>query len=274
MSRLSSRFAELKTRNQKALIPYIVAGDPDASMTLNFMHTLVTAGASVIELGMPFSDPMADGSTIQAGHERALKNKVSCKTIFSLVKEFRDSDNHTPVVLMGYLNPVEIFGYAAFADAAAKAGVDALLIVDLPPEEADELKSALQEQNMDLIFLLAPTTTLERTKFIISRASGFLYYVSLKGVTGAGNLDLNEVNQHLSTIKKLTDLPVNVGFGIKDGKSAAQLSHFADGVVVGSKLVEQCALVNSDNESTQQQISDALHHILADIRKAMDEQSN
>lgn len=270
MSRLTPRFQELKAKNQKALVPYIVAGDPELSMTLIFMHDMVKAGASIIELGIPFSDPMADGPTIQAGHERALKNNVSCRDILALVAEFRGKDKSTPIVLMGYLNPIEIFGYEKFAKAAAKAGVDALLIVDLPPEEAAELKIFLQAQQIDLIFLIAPTTTQERIQLISSQASGFLYYVSLKGVTGAGNLDLEEVEQKISEIKSISNLPVNVGFGIKDGKSAAQIAKYADGVVVGSKLVEQCALLNSRKKPDKKAINLALQKTIADIRQAMD----
>ena len=270
MSRLTPRFQELKAKNQKALVPYIVAGDPELSLTLTFMHDMVKAGASIIELGIPFSDPMADGPTIQAGHERALKNNVSCRDILALVAEFREKDKGTPIVLMGYLNPVEIFGYQKFAKAAAKAGVDAVLLVDLPPEEATEFKAALQSYEIDLIFLIAPTTTPERIKLIASQASGFLYYVSLKGVTGAGNLDLKEVEQKISEIKSISTLPINVGFGIKDGKSAAKIAQYADGVVVGSKLVEQCALLNARKKPDKKQIVFNLQKTISEIRQAMD----
>jgi tryptophan synthase alpha chain len=263
-TRLATRFESLKAQNKKALIPYIVAGDPEISMTEDFMHALVESGASVIELGMPFSDPMADGPSNQLGHERALKNKISLDDVLQLVKNFREKDQETPVVLMGYLNPIEVYGYERFSQAAGKAGVDALLIVDLPPEEAADLKAEARKQNIDLIFLIAPTTTKERIALISSQASGFLYYVSLKGVTGAGHLDIDAVEKKLADIREVSKLPVNVGFGIKDGKSAAQLAKLADGVVVGSKLVDQCAL------EEKEKISSELTGILSEMRTAID----
>ncbi len=262
--RLSKRFEELKSQKRKALVPYIVAGDPEISMTLDFMVELVCKGASIIELGMPFSDPMADGPSNQLGHERALKHKLSTMDILNTVSAFRKQDNETPVVLMGYLNPVEVYGYEKFSRDAAEAGVDALLIVDLPPEEATELKACLKQHGLDLIFLIAPTTTKERIALINSQASGFLYYVSLKGVTGAGHLDVAEVEKKISEIRSVSKLPINVGFGIKDGKSAAQLSKVADGVVVGSKLVDQCA------SGSKESIQKALGSVLSEIRQAMD----
>lgn len=263
-ARLSKCFEQLKQEARKALVPYIVAGDPDPSMTVDFMHTMVKEGASIIELGVPFSDPMADGPSIQKGHERALAHKVSCKNILSMVEQFRKTDTSTPIVLMGYLNPIEIFGYQAFADAAKAAGVDALLIVDLPPEEAAELKQALNQLDIDLIFLIAPTTTKARIQLICEQASGFLYYVSLKGVTGAGNLDIDAVNASIEEIRKVSNLPINVGFGIKDGESAARLAQIADGVVVGSTLVDQCA--STDKKA----INESLASIIRDIRSALD----
>lgn len=269
MSRIAKRFQELKSQHKKALIPYVVAGDPDLDFTLVLMHQMVSAGASIIELGIPFSDPMADGPTIQLGHERALKNKVSLHDVLSLVKNFREQDLETPIVLMGYLNPFEIFGYEKFAAAASEAGVDALLIVDLPPEEASTFKLALTKNNMDLIFLIAPTTTKQRIALITQQASGFLYYVSLKGVTGAANIDIKEVQEKLSEIRSISQLPINVGFGIKDGQSAAQLSKFADGVVVGSKLVEQCDLRNYDGNIDKLKIANSISSILSDMHNAM-----
>lgn len=269
MSRIAKRFQELKAQNKKALIPYVVAGDPDLDFTLVLMHQMVKAGASLIELGIPFSDPMADGPSIQLGHERALENNVSCHDVLALVKSFRESDNETPIVLMGYLNPFEIFGYEKLANAASDAGVDALLIVDLPPEEASEFKQALSKKNIDLIFLIAPTTTKKRIALISQQASGFLYYVSLKGVTGAGNLDIKEVEEKIVEIRSISALPINVGFGIKDGQSAAQLSKFSDGVIIGSKLVEQCDSRNYDGNIDKIKIAHNICNILADIHSAM-----
>jgi len=271
MSRIAQRFKDLKAQNKKALIPYIVAGDPDLELTAVLMPALVKAGASIIELGIPFSDPMADGPSIQLGHERALKNKVSTRDVLALVKNFRKQDQTTPLVLMGYLNPFEIFGYEKFAQAAADAGVDALLIVDLPPEEASAFKEELVKKDIDLIFLIAPTTTQQRIELISQQASGFLYYVSLKGVTGAGNLDVKEVEEKISQIRKISKLPINVGFGIKDGKSAAQLSKFSDGVIVGSKLVDQCDLRNYDGNVDKIKIINQITEIVSEIHIAMNE---
>jgi len=270
MSRLSTRFDTLKSQGKKALIPYIVAGDPDLATSLELMHAMVEKGASVIEIGVPFSDPMAEGPSIQLAHERALVNQTSCRDIFKLVKQFREKDVDTPVLLMGYLNPFEIFGYQAVAESAHESGVDALLIVDLPPEEADELKAALDIYEIDLIFLISPTTTPRRLASIYQQASGFLYYVSLKGVTGAGHIDLNEVKTKIAEIKAVSDLPVNVGFGIKDTDSAAQLSKVADGVIVGSKIVEQCTFQDDQGNADSKRIIKSISTILSDMRSAID----
>jgi tryptophan synthase alpha chain len=269
MSRIANRFESLKAENKKALIPYIVAGDPDLDLTLVLMHEMVEAGASLIELGIPFSDPMADGPSIQLGHERALRNNTSTRDVLALVKSFREKDSLTPIVLMGYLNPFEIFGYEKFAIAASVAGVDALLVVDLPPEEATDFKAELNKKDIDLIFLIAPTTTKERIAIINKQASGFLYYVSLKGVTGAGNFDINEVEEKISEIRSISDLPITVGFGIKDGESAAQLSSFSDGVVVGSKLVDQCVLKNYDGNLDKIKVTQSITSILREMHSAM-----
>jgi len=269
MSRIAKRFKALKAQNKKSLIPYVVAGDPDLDFTQLLMHKMVEAGASIIELDIPFSDPMADGPSIQQGHERALKNNVSCRDVLALAKKFREQDKETPIVLMGYLNPFEVFGYEEFASAASDAGIDALLIVDLPPEEAGAFKAELSKKNIDLIFLIAPTTTKDRIALINKQASGFLYYVSLKGVTGAGNLDIKEVEQKISEIRTISQLPINVGFGIKDGESAAQLSRFSDGVIVGSKLVDQCDLRNYDGNIDKIKITENICTILAEMHSAM-----
>lgn len=262
MSRIQTCLQELKTKQQKALIPYIVAGDPDYATTLATMRAMVAAGASILELGVPFSDPMAEGPTIQKAHERALASGMCLARVFELVAEFRQTDNTTPVVLMGYANPVERMGYAAFADRASAAGVDGLLIVDIPVEESAGLNSELRRVGMDTIFLLAPTTTEERARKTCAMASGYLYYVSLKGVTGAGHLDTDEVAQKLAQFRAYTDLPLCVGFGIKDAASARAISEHAEGVVVGSALVERIAAQGS-------QAASAVAELIAEIRQAI-----
>lgn len=267
MSRLSQRFADLKSSNRKALVTYIVNGDPTPDITLNAMHALVKAGADVLELGVPFSDPMAEGPVIQKAHERALVHKTSLRGTLSLVKAFRKTDQQTPVVLMGYANPVERMGYEHFTTAAADAGVDGLLTVDLPPEEATDLHGLLQAQGLQCIFLLAPTSTDGRIKQVLELAGGFIYYVSLNGVTGASNLDVGSVEAKLIQIRENSGLPVMVGFGIKDGTSAKAVGRFADGVVVGSALVE----IMGNSALTAAQILDGLTTKVASIRTAIDE---
>lgn len=241
MGRIQACFEHLKGSGKKALIPYIVAGDPSLEETVQQMHALVKAGADIIELGVPFSDPMAEGPVIQLAHERALENKTRLVDVLELVAEFRQSDAQTPVVLMGYANPVEVMGYAAFAKKARKAGVDGLLTVDLPPEEAEELNVALAAEGVDTIFLIAPTTREDRLESICNGATGYLYYVSLKGVTGANSLDIVDVADKVAKIRKKTQLPIAVGFGIKDAVSAKAVAEVADGVVVGSVLVSYYA---------------------------------
>ncbi|MGQ7843553.1 tryptophan synthase subunit alpha [Granulosicoccus sp. 3-233] len=264
MTRIATRFSEASGR--KLLVPYITAGDPDLETTLALMHTLVKAGADVIELGVPFSDPMADGPVIQAACERALKNKVSLVQVMETVKRFRETDQDTAVVLMGYMNPVERLGYARFAELAAESGVDGVLTVDMPPEEAGDLVAELRKHDLDSIFLLSPTTPDARIERVSEMASGYIYYVSLKGVTGAANLDTAEVAGKVAHIQSLTGTPVAVGFGIRDADSAAAVSETADAVVVGSVLV---ALVGEHGAQP-----DVLHSKLFDIvngmRQAMD----
>lgn len=266
MSRITQRIQQLKSQGRKALIPYITAGDPAPQLTVPLAHALVQAGADIIELGVPFSDPMADGPVIQRASERALQHHVSLRQVLDMVKEFRKTDSHTPVVLMGYLNPVEIMGYGAFAEAAAQAGVDGVLTVDLPPEEADELLVALGRHAIDPIFLLAPTTSDERVQKICRVASGYVYYVSVKGVTGAGHLDTEAVAEKINHLRRLTDLPIGVGFGIKDGASAKAVSQVADGVVVGSALVGKIELNLKDQDAIVREVS----ALLASMRNAMD----
>ena len=267
MSRISQRLTQAKAAGKKILVAYVVNGDPYPEATLPAMHALVASGVDVIELGVPFSDPMAEGPVIQKGHERALAHNISLKGSIELVKQFRQTNSTTPVVLMGYANPVERFGYQAFAKAAAEAGVDGLLTVDLPPEEVSVLKQALDDVGLDNIFLLAPTTTVERARKIASHASGFLYYVSLKGVTGAGHLDVDAVKTKLSEFGKLTDLPMCVGFGIKDPQTAKAIAQLADGVVVGSVLVDK---MGEMADKSSQEITAALGNILGGIRQAID----
>jgi tryptophan synthase alpha chain len=266
VSRLKLRFAERKTAGRAALVPYVVAGDPGKDATVPLMHALVKAGADALELGVPFSDPSADGPVIQAGHERALAAGTTLKGVLAMVREFRKQDRDTPVVLMGYLNPVEAYGLEAFATAAAEAGVDGVLTVDMPPEEAEPLGSLLRAKGIDPIFLLAPTTDDARIRRITETASGFVYYVSLKGVTGAAQLDLEPVKQRLAKVRSLTSLPVGVGFGVRDAATAAALSQVADAVIVGSALVSRIA----EHRHDAAQMTAVLQDFVTSLRGAMD----
>ncbi len=268
MSRLVQVFEQLAERGKKALVPYVVAGDPGPQHTVALMHALVDSGADIIELGVPFSDPMAEGPTIQLAHERALEHHVSLTQVLAMVAEFRQCDSNTPVVLMGYTNPVERMGYSEFAERARAAGVDGLLTVDMPPEEAEETSRLLKDAGMDNIFLLAPTSSDQRIAKVAALASGYLYCVSLKGVTGAGNLDIDSVRAQMQRIRAKSELPVTVGFGIKDGASAAAIAPLCEGVVVGSALVDRLAKWDSAKD-TEQQIAEAVS-LIADIRKAID----
>jgi len=266
MSRIEKKFASLRATGRKALIPYVTAGDPVASVTVPLMHDMVKAGVDIIELGVPFSDPMADGPVIQKASERALVNSISLHDVFAMVKEFREVDPETPVVLMGYLNPIEVMGYDRFAEQANEAGVDGVLTVDLPPEEASEFVAELAKYDLDPIFLIAPTTTEARIEKLCTAARGFVYYVSVKGVTGAATLDTNAVVDKMMAIRKHTDLPVGVGFGIKDAESAVNIGAVADAIVVGSVLVSQADI----HQNAPDEISPAICAILADIRQALD----
>lgn len=266
MSRISECFKELQNQGRKALIPYVTAGDPDPQVTVPLMHALVKSGADILELGIPFSDPMADGPTIQLACERALLHGTRLADVLDMVAEFRQQDNTTPVVLMGYLNPIEIMGYAQFAERAAAAGVDGVLTVDLPPEEAGEFNILMQQSGIDVIYLLAPTTEETRIKQICEAGSGYVYYVSVKGVTGSSELNVDEVAEKLDVIRKYTDMPVGVGFGIRDDRSARAVSEVADGVIVGSVLVNKIA----ELATSQDQIPDAVAAITASMRQAMD----
>lgn len=266
MSRIADVFSVLRGQGRQALIPFVTAGDPNPDLTVPLMHAMVGAGADIIELGVPFSDPMADGPVIQRASERALEHKVSLHDVIAMVRRFRADDADTPVVLMGYLNPLEAMGYDAFAREAAKAGVDGVLTVDIPPEEADTFVPAMRMQGIDPIFLLAPTSKRARIERITATASGFVYYVSLKGVTGAGNLSLDNVRDKLAEIRACTDLPVGVGFGIKDAQTAAAMSGFADAVVVGSALVSKLEANLAQPERAVIEIA----ALLGEMRVAMD----
>ncbi len=244
MARIEKTFAGIQDR--AALIPYICAGDPNAETTLAVMHALVRHGADILELGIPFSDPMADGPVIQHASERALAAGMTLEKVLNIVAQFRQTDTSTPVVLMGYANPIEAMGRAIFAEAATKAGVDGVLIVDYPPEEYDEFGILLKSKQIDPIFLLAPTSTVERIQQVASIASGYLYYVSLRGVTGSAQLNIEEVEQRVKLIKQYANIPVGVGFGISDAQSAKRIASVADAVVIGSKLVDTMHQASND----------------------------
>jgi tryptophan synthase alpha chain len=267
MSRITERFAQLRDQGRKALIPYITAGDPQPWVTVPLMHALVKAGADIVELGVPFSDPMADGPVIQRATERALAHKISLAQVLAMVREFRVKDGTTPVVLMGYLNPVEVTGYERFACAAAEAGVDGVLTVDMPPEEAGDLVRVLRAHGLDTIFLLAPTSSEERIRRIAEAASGFIYYVSLRGVTGAAHLDMNEVAAKLKAIRARTRLPLGVGFGIGSPEAAAAMAGIADAVIVGSAIVKRM----EERVQQPEQILTDIPAFLAGLRAAMDQ---
>jgi tryptophan synthase alpha chain len=266
VSRLATRFAKLKAEGRAALVSYVAAGDPSKSATVPLMHALVQAGADTLELGVPFSDPSADGPVIQAAHERALAAGTTLRDVLTMVKEFRGTDQDTPVVLMGYLNPVEAFGAEAFAKAAAEAGVDGVLTVDMPPEEAEPLGHLLRAKGIDPIFLLAPTTDDARIRRITETASGFVYYVSLKGVTGAARLDLGAVRERLAKVRSLTTLPVGVGFGVRDAATAAALGEVADAVVVGSAIVSRMA----EHKGDAARMTASVQEFVRGLRQAMD----
>jgi tryptophan synthase alpha chain len=239
MSRIQTVFEKLRAENRKALIPFITAGDPEPASTVPLMRALVSGGADIIELGVPFSDPMADGPTIQRASERALTHGMSLRLVLQKVREFRQTDEDTPVVLMGYANPIEAFGIEAFVEAAASAGVDGVLVVDYPPEECAELATLLKHKGLDPIFLLAPTSGEVRFSEVAAMGSGYIYYVSLKGVTGAAHMDLDEVVKRIPDIRRKVGMPVGVGFGIRDGNMAARVATVADAVVIGSRIIEE-----------------------------------
>jgi len=266
VSRIQATFNRLLAASRTALIPYITAGDPHPSHTVGLMHALVEGGADIIELGVPFSDPMADGPTIQLACERALIHGTSLWNCCAMVAEFRKRDVKTPIVLMGYLNPIETRGLEAFCTLARDSGVDGVLIVDLAVEEAPEFAPKVRSFGLDLIFLLAPTSSDARIAAIVEQASGYLYYVSLKGVTGAASLDIDSVSAKLEQIRHHTQLPIAVGFGIRDAASAALVAAVADGVVVGSALVSQI----EKYQATPDVLPGLLKAKLAEMRTALD----
>jgi tryptophan synthase alpha chain len=264
MSRIQATFERLARERRKALIPYITAGDPKPAVTVPLMHALAHAGADVIELGVPFSDPMADGPVIQRSGERALKHRVGLDQVVGFVAEFRKTNAATPVVLMGYANPIEAMGTEAFAKAAARAGVDGVLVVDYPPEESEDFAAMLRAQGMDMIFLLAPTSTEGRIEQVARLASGYVYYVSLRGVTGARHLDLDDVSAKLPAIRGKTKLPIGVGFGIRDGETARAVARVADAVVIGSRMIQEM------EQATPETCVEKGAAFLKQIRGAMD----
>jgi tryptophan synthase alpha chain len=265
MSRIAARFASLARQGRKALVPFVTAGDPSPEAMVPVLHALVAAGADVIELGVPFSDPMADGPVIQRSSERALERGMRSERVFDMVREFRRKDAQTPVVLMGYLNPVEVRGADAYARAAAEAGVDGLLLVDLPPEEASVLRAGLNERGLELISLVAPTTSAARLPGLAASAQGYLYYVSFAGVTGAQISDVDDVANRVTHLRSLAKVPVLVGFGIKDAASVRAVAGAADGVVVGSALVEALSVATSPEDAAARASA-----FLAPLRQALD----
>jgi len=264
-SRIDQCFAKLRAENRSALIPFITAGDPHPEWTVSVMHSLVAGGADLLELGVPFSDPMADGPVIQEASERAIARGVSLRSVLGFTREFRNRDQVTPVVLMGYMNPVERYGYDQFVLDAASAGVDGILMVDCPPEEMDQFSAQLRQHGIHPICLVAPTTTPERIRLIAANASGYLYYVSFKGITGADRLDQRNIERPLEEIRRHTDLPVAVGFGIKNAETASQVAGVADAVVIGSALVKALSGAKSNEEAGRLAAG-----FLAPVRKAMD----
>jgi len=264
MSRIQSKFEVLRKQGRKALIPFFTAGDPNPKMTVPLMHALVEAGADVIELGVPFSDPMADGPVIQRASERALKHHVGLRDVLQMVADFRSKDTATPVVLMGYGNPIEAMGWENFAQRCAEVGVDGVLTVDFPPEESHDAFEHLQAHGIDPIFLIAPTTNEARIALVAKLARGYVYYVSLKGVTGAGNIDLTAISQKIPQLRKHISIPIGVGFGIRDAETARAVSALCDGVVVGSRIVQEI------ENSNEQQVLENVSRLVKELRIAID----
>jgi tryptophan synthase alpha chain len=265
MNRIDQRFAHLRAVARTALIPFVTAGDPGVEATVPVLHALVAAGADVLELGVPFSDPMADGPVIQLSSERALARKVGLRRVLEDVSTFRRTDAATPVVLMGYLNPVELYGLDRFATDAAAAGVDGVLLVDCPPEEAADVRAALAAQGLHQILLAAPTSDDERVRALLRDTGGYLYYVSFAGVTGAARLDLGTLGDRLAALRRDSTTPIAVGFGVRDADSARAIAGFADAVVIGSALVATLAESSSPEDAARR-----ARGFLAPIRAALD----
>jgi tryptophan synthase alpha chain len=264
MSRIQACFQALEKKKRKALIPYITAGDPHPSLTVPLMRGLVEAGADIIELGVPFSDPMADGPVIQRAGERALKHGVGLPLVLELVEKFRKTEQTTPIVLMGYANPVEAMGVQRFVAEAKRAGVDGVIVVDYPPEECEEFSTLAKKNGIDPVFLLAPTSTDRRIQEVGRVGSGYLYYVSLRGVTGAANIDLSDVAARIPKIRAATKLPIGVGFGIRDAESAVRVAQTADAVVIGSRIIQDIESGSADQAVAR------VKSFLMPIRKALD----
>ena len=264
MSRIEATFSALKAHHRTGLVTFITAGDPGPEMTVPLMHAMVAGGADVLELGVPFSDPMAEGPVIQRACERALKFNIGLRDVFDYVRQFRTTNQHTPVVLMGYANPIERIGFNAFIACAREAGVDGAIVVDYPPEECEEFAAAMRAAGLDLIFLLAPTSTPERIAQVARVGSGFSYYVSLKGVTGAGTIDTVDVARRVAAIREYVKLPIGVGFGIRDGATAKAVAQVADAVVIGSRIIEELENTPKDGAVA------AVQAFVAGIRSALD----
>jgi len=264
MSRIAGRFAELKAAGRKALIPYITAGDPLKASTVPLLHGMVEAGSDILEIGVPFSDPMADGPAIQRASERALKNGIGLSDVLDLVAQFRKKDSKTPVVLMGYANPIEAMGVETFVDAAKTAGVDGVIVVDYPPEECGPFADLCGKAAIDCIFLLAPTSTDARIREVARAGTGYLYYVSLKGVTGVKSVDVAEVAAQLPRLRAVSKLPIGVGFGIRDAESALAISKIADAVIIGTRIVQEIESAGAEHAVAR------VKALLVPIRKALD----
>jgi tryptophan synthase alpha chain len=263
-TRIGKRFARLKAQNKKALVTFVTAGDPTREITVPLMHAMVKSGVDVIELGIPFSDPMAEGPVIQRSSERALALGVGMADVFAYVAEFRKTDSETPIVLMGYANPIEHMGLKVFGDRAKAVGVDGVIVVDYPPEESHELLETMDAVGIDVVYLLSPTSTAERIEMVANVGRGYIYYVSLKGVTGAANIDTAEVASAVAKIKAKTPLPIGVGFGIRDGETARRVADVADAVIIGSRIIQEMEKSSPDAAIANVQT------LLQDIRAAMD----
>jgi tryptophan synthase alpha chain len=263
-TRIGEKFARLKAQNKKALVAFVTAGDPSREITVPLMHAMVKSGVDVIELGVPFSDPMAEGPVIQRSSERALALGVGMADVFAYVAEFRKTDRETPIVLMGYANPIEHMGLKVFGDRAKAAGVDGVIVVDYPPEESQELLETMDAVSIDIVYLLSPTSTAERIEMVANVGRGYIYYVSLKGVTGAANIDTAEVASAVAKIKAKTGLPIGVGFGIRDGETARRVADVADAVIIGSRIIQEMEKSSPDAAIKNVQT------LLQSIRNAMD----